>query len=237
MRVSFVSLLLAIKRTEIARRVAALAMSGALLVPLLAPGEPWAASVQWEHISGADWLLRDSMTLQPVALAKDPKQIIAGSLPGVIQATEHQAPQGLSVVTVHDRLPEFWAQPAVWNSFQRGPSAYAGTERDVEPDDWAGRQASDRRAYAFDQGRRRSESLARSVPVFGAVQLERHANGLSLNWPGVPGRLYVLETTDSLSKPFQTMQVYGAVEQGNVSVSLPAPVGGESYYRIKEVGY
>lgn len=204
---------------------------------MLASGEPWAASVQWEGVNGADWLLRDVATSAPAALAEDPAHILEGTLPGVVQGSVMRN-GNLAVVVVHDRFPEFWAQPSVWNSFLRGFSAYAGMDRDVAPEHWVGRSATDRRAWAFDPGRRsRIIEAGGGRSQSGTIGYEHRDGRLSLAWPGNPGCLYALEASDTLSGPFQTIEMLGAVDLGNVSVTLATPPEGQRYYRVRELRY
>jgi hypothetical protein len=214
----------------------ALVLTWFLLFPVLAFGEPWAASVHWERVNGAGWLLRDVSTSEPVALASDPAQVLSSTQPGVVQGAMERSGD-LPVVTVNDRFPEFWAQPSVWNSFQRGPSTFSGLGRDVGPEHWAGRIAADRRASAFDPGQRSRVVRTGVSPQPGPIRYEHYDGGLLLAWAGDPGRVYVLEASDSLSEPFHVIEVFGAVGQGELSISLATTPGGQRFYRIKEVRY
>ncbi len=196
-----------------------------------------AVAGKWEPTGGSDWVLRDALTRRPVALVEDAFGRLAVGGSGVIQGALDSNLEGLGILTVYDVSPEFWAQPSVWNTFQRGPSGFAGFGRDAGPREWAGRPAFDRRADALDPGWQvvGNSSAPVSAPAT-SLGIQANPGSLVLHWPAPRGHLYVIESAPSLDQPFQPFKTFGSVAEGEISVVLPTD-SQQGYYRVTEYVY
>jgi hypothetical protein len=216
----------------------ALAVAVLLTHDTAAASEPRAVAGQWEQVGETDWLLRDPLTAHPVALLEDPfGWLLRGGGQGVIDTAWTSHPAGLDVMNVEEVSPEFWAQPSAWNMFQRGPSMYSGFGRDAGPREWAGRPDFDRRAYDLDSGWQVEEVLATPpTPGVGPIKIQVKAGLLALHWQALAGRVYVIEFTPALTRPFQTLQTLGSLVEGDMSMELPMS-SADGFYRIAEQVY
>ena len=219
-------------------RILALAALAQIMPALATASEPLAASGTWDSLDEINWLLRDPLTAKPGALLHDPSGwLLSAGGSGVIQGSVEPNPAGLDIVSVDDVLPEFWAQPCVWNPVQRGPSAYSGFGTDAGPREWAGRTDFDRRAYALDPGSRAQDELAApETPGAGTITIQVIPGSLVLIWHGLSGRIYAIESTPSLNQPFQLMQTVGSLTDGDISIELPMSPG-HGFYRVAEQVY
>ena len=218
----------------------ALALAAALiLTPSASAGsEPRAVAGNWERVGGNDWLLRNPLTAQPVALLEDPHGwLLAPGGGGVIDGAWEPNPAGLDVLRVQEASPEFWAQPSVWSLIHRGPATNSGFGMDAGPREWAGRPDFDRRAYDLDPGWQGEDVLAHPpTPGVGTIKIMVNRGALALHWHALPGRVYVIEFTPTLNRPFQTMQTRGALTEGDMSMELPMD-SAHGFYRIAEQVY
>ncbi len=182
---------------------------------------------------GLDWL--DPLTGSVVATL-DPASPWLPSVgsPSVIQARASTGVGGRPNLRVTEILPEFWAQPSVWNRFAKGPSGYAGQELERSPDDWAGRPFTDRRASAYDPGLL-SRTLSNPTEPLGLRSIRATIiNGfLVISWNGRAGWLYTLESTRSLSKAFLPGNQWVAKADGIQSLPLDLAVG-STFFRMIE---
>lgn len=148
---------------------------------------------------------------------------------------ENPEATGLPHLRLADALPEFWAQPVVWNRFVRGPDTYAGLGTEAQARDWAGVPATDRRSYRLDPGLRTAPTLASvSPPGAGSIRLRVAAGLLRLAWNGVAGRVYQVYFTPDLRRPFQWVQTLIASGDGESQITLSA-TGLQGFYRLAEV--
>ncbi len=142
---------------------------------------------------------------------------------------------GLPVLRVTDVLPEYWAEPAVWQHFRVGPASFSGRGRDLRIKDWAGRPFTNRRGYALDGGlapRRTAASVSPAGP--GILALASGETALSLTWSGVAGRVYALEHAADLSGPFVPRRTLIASDDGPVTILLAAE-DAAGFYRVAEL--
>ena len=203
----------------------------------LLAAEPRAIAGRWERVGETGWLLRDSATGSATALLQDPfMRLTPGGSAGVIQGNFRQNGSGLPIVVVEDVSPEFWAQPSVWRHFQRGPSAYSGFGKEAGPNEWAGRPALDRRAYALDPGQDRIKVLSPVTQGVGLIQIRIAPRTVTLSWQVRPGRVYVLESTSALGQLFQPVQTISALEGGTLTLQLPR-MSDRNFYRVAEQLY
>lgn len=183
--------------------------------------------------AGLDWL--DPLTGSVVATL-DPASPWLPSVgsPSVIQARASTGMGGRPHLQVTDVLPEFWAQPSVWNSFAKGPEGYAGQELERSPNDWAGRPFTDRRATAYDPGLL-SRTLSNPTEPLGLHSIRATIiNGfLVISWNGRAGWLYTLESTPTLSKAFRPGNQWVAKADGIQSLPLNLAVG-STFFRMIE---
>jgi hypothetical protein len=182
-------------------------------------------------------LLLDPVEHAPIALLSDPDaRLPVNRWPVVLQTVwDNPDATGLPRLRLADALPEFWAQPAVWVPFLRGPAAYSGLGTEVRARDWAGLPATDRRSYRLDPGLRSAPTLASVAPPGGGlIRLQGNAASLRLAWNGGPGRVYQVHYATNLSGPFQVMQTLIASEDGDVQVALPT-AGSQGFYRLAEI--
>jgi hypothetical protein len=194
---------------------------------------------RWERVgemAEMDWMLRDPFSGYPMALLDDRFQRLLPSQAGIIQGTHKENSSGLPVLVVGDVSPEFWAQPSAWKMFQRGPSAYSGFGNDISPREWAGRPASDRRAYALDPGPKQYVPIPRSTEGVGLIQIQIAAGSVLLRWQARPGRIYVIESTAALGKSFEPLQTMSSLEEGPVVLQLPR-TSAHQFYRVAEEVY
>jgi hypothetical protein len=208
-----------------------------VVVRVATASEPRVAAGTWERIGETNSLLRDPLSGRVVALLDDPTGwhfTTDGS--GVIQGSLEETASGLAVFTVQDVTREYWAQPCVWNTFQKGPSAFSGFGRDPGPREWAGRQALDRRAYALDPGWKTSPLVSEQKIGVGYIKITRSASLLTLTWHALPGRVYVIEFTPALGQSFLPTHTVTASTEGDVTVPLPSSLGA-AFYRVSEQVY
>ncbi len=141
----------------------------------------------------------------------------------------------LPVFRVTDALPEFWAEPAVWQHFRVGPAAFSGRGRELRTKDWGGRPFADRRAYALDNGwPARRTAAAFSPSGVGRLEVSAVRGALSLAWYGVAGRVYGLEYTDDLKQSFRNLRTWIAPADGRLHLELPVAAAA-GFYRLVEL--
>lgn len=224
-----------------------LAKSG-LLMFLVAGGNPGGSHLALasepfplvgEPVFSADGLtlLVDALDRAPWALLRDPsQQMTSDRRPLTIRTVQDDiASPGLPVLRVTCVLPEFWAEPAVWQHFRGGPESFSGFGKDQRIKDWAGRPHTDRRAYAMDNGLALSDTTTVGSPRGpGRLTLERGRLTLSLKWNGVAGRVYSLEFTPDLKTAFRTLITFINPQDGVVTIPV-SPDGGSGYYRVAEL--
>jgi hypothetical protein len=142
---------------------------------------------------------------------------------------------GLPRFRVTDALPEFWAEPAVWQSFRAGPAAFSGQGRELRTKDWAGRPFADRRAYALDNGLSARRTAAPLSPSgVGMLQLSAGRASLLLAWDGAAGRIYALEHTEDLNRSFRNLRTWIAPADGRLHLELPVAAAA-GFYRLVEL--
>jgi hypothetical protein len=119
--------------------------------------------------------------------------------------------------------------------FQRGPSAYSGFGNDISPREWAGRPASDRRAYALDPG---SKQYDPAPPLIEGVviHIQLGPRSVRLLWQAQPNRIYVIESTPALGQLFEPLQTVSSLEEGPVVLEFPR-TSTRQFYRITEQAY
>ena len=182
-------------------------------------------------------LLIDPLEHAPVALLLEATDRLP---PGRRSLTLHgiqddSVAVGLPRFRVTDALPEFWAEPAVWQPFRTGPAAFSGLGRELRTKDWAGRPFADRRAYALDNGLpARRTAAALSPPGVGMLELSAGRASLSLAWDGVAGRIYALEHTEDLNRSFRNLRTWIAPADGRLHLELPVAAAA-GFYRLVEL--
>ena len=182
-------------------------------------------------------LLLDPVERTPIALLSDPNARLSMNDGPVVLQTAWDGPYatGLPRLRLADAHPEFWAQPAVWRTFLRGPEAYSGWGTELRGRDWAGLPATDHRSYRLDPGLRSAPtSTSAAPPGVGSVRLGIAAGSLQLAWNGVAGRIYQILFTPDLSRPFQLVQTFIAFEDGEARFVLPT-AGAQGFYRLAEI--
>jgi hypothetical protein len=215
----------------------ALVASGlaALNSALAADPLPVAGRVGPSTASTTLWL--DPVSRTPEALLSDPFGRLPTESRSTVLQTIDETPSGagLSRLIVTDTLPEFWAEPAVWEPFLKGPAAFSGFGREFRARDWAGRMTTDRRAYALDPGLEGSWTPATFSPP-GAGLLTPGFGRVSfiLTWNGIAGRVYRLDHTATLERPFLAVQTVIPGEDGSLTLSLPLD-GSQGFYRVTEI--
>ncbi|MCL4179662.1 MAG: hypothetical protein KJ072_18180 [Verrucomicrobia bacterium] len=141
----------------------------------------------------------------------------------------------LPVFRVTDALPEFWAEPAIWQHFRVGPAAFSGMGRGLPTKDWGGRPFTDRRAYALDSGLpARRTAAALSPSGVGMLELSAGRASLSLAWDGVAGRIYGLEYSEDLNQSFRNLRTWIAPADGRLHLELPVAAAA-GFYRLVEL--
>lgn len=223
-------------RQELSRFLALLLL--ALLPPSLALGaEPLPLCVVPSISAGGLTLLLDPVEYTPVALLSDPdNRLPMNRWPVVLQTVwDNPDATGLPRLRLADALPEFWAQPAVWSPFLRGPESFSGQNTEVRTRDWAGLPATDRRSYRLDPGLRSAPTpTSVAPPGVGSIRLQMSRGSLQLAWTGVTGRIYQIHFTADLGRPFQLMQTLIASGDGAVQIPLPT-TGSNGFYRLSEI--
>ena len=182
-------------------------------------------------------LLLDPVDHTPIALLSDPNaRLPLNRWPVVLQTVwENRDATGLPRLRLADALPEFWAQPAVWTPFLRGPDAYSGQGTEVRARDWAGLPATDRRSYRLDPGLRTAPTpTSVAPPGVGSIRLRIGGDALQLAWTGGAGRIYQVHFTADLGRPFQLMQTLIASADGEAQIALPK-AGFQGFYRLAEI--
>ncbi len=199
--------------------------------------EPLAVCGRVGYGTGVATVLLDPFTKVPEALLEDP----SGLLPLTGETAVFQtmvavsSSTGLPRLRVMGAFPDYWVQPAILNPFLRGAGNYSGYGRELRPCDWAGRRATDHRAYPLDPGLSAPDTTSSSaVPGAGQLVTARVDRGFRVAWRGVAGRVYRLEYTASLARPFQLVQTLVDGQDGELEILLPVN-GGEGYYRVGEL--
>ena len=210
----------------------------ALLPPGLALGaEPLPLCVVPSVSAGGLTLLLDPVEHTPVALLSDPdNRLPMNRWPVVLQTVwDNPDATGLPRLRLADALPEFWAQPAVWSPFLRGPESFSGQNTEVRTRDWAGLPATDRRSYRLDPGLRSAPTpISVAPPGVGSIRLRMGGDSLQLTWTGGAGRIYQVHFTADLGRPFQLMQTLIASGDGAAQIPLPT-TGPKGFYRLSEI--
>lgn len=182
-------------------------------------------------------LLLDPVTHVSIAFLSDPNGRLADRSQPVILQTVGPNDIGATLPTLKlvDALPEFWAQPASFSPFLKGPGAYSGQGTEIRAQDWAGMQATDRRAYRLDPGLKLTPVIAYSVPR-EAVRLtvKRVADSLLVEWAGVAGRTYQLQFATSVNGPFALVQTFNAAQDGAIQTNI-SPNGTQGFYRVADI--
>lgn len=223
--------------SDLVRAFGILLAAAAASVPgILAAAEPRAVAGTWERVGTNDWLVRDPLTARPVALLDDPFGMFSTDGTGIIEGLYESHSPGLGVASASGVSPEFWAQPSAWGRIHQGPAAYSGFGTDAGPREWAGRPDFDRRASHLDPGWRDEELADAPSSGAGTIHIQFNAASLKVLWHALPGRIYTVEFTPSLNKPFQPVQTLGSVGEGETAVELPVG-SAEGFYRIAEQVY
>ena len=201
-------------------------------------GPPLAAAGRQGAVAGSTGVLVDLIYGEPVALLEDPFSRIPANGQSRVFQTEAVTPADSSFprLRVVDALPEFWAQPSIWRHFTKGPGAASGFGREIGARDWAGRPATDRRAYPLDPGLH-SVALAgpnSTPPGVGLITVTYGATGLLLRWNGIVGRAYGLQFTPTLTRPFTSAGLVVGEATGPQIFPLPL-AGSAGFYRIVEL--
>lgn len=187
--------------------------------------------------AGGLTLLLDPVERTPIALLADPAARLSPNRWPVVLQTVWDNPDatGLPRLRLADALPEFWAQPAVWAPFIRGPESSSGSGTELRARDWAGLPATDQRAYRLDPGLRPDLTPTSMAPRgSGSIRLQNSAGSLRLAWSGLAGRVYQVYFTADLGRPLQWMQTLITSEDGEAQVALPT-AGAQGFYRIAEI--
>ena len=214
----------------------------ALILGLLPLGialgeEPLAVCALPAVSAGGLTLLLDPVERTPIALLGDPDtRLPVNRWPAVFQTVrDNPDATGLPRLRLADALPEFWAQPAVWRPFLHGPESYSGLGTEVRARDWAGLPTTDQRSYRLDPGLRSAPTPASVTPSRGGlIGLQAGGGSFRFAWTGVAGRIYQVQYTADLSRPFQVWQTLIAAEDGAAQVALPA-TGAQGFYRLAEI--
>jgi hypothetical protein len=210
---------------------------GLLYLGFARGGEPLSVCAVPALSSGGLTLLLDPVELTPIALLSDPDaRLPLNRWPMVLQTVQdNPGAAGLPLVRLTDALPEFWAQPASWMSFVRGPEAYSGLGTEVRARDWAGMPATDRRSYRLDPGLKPDPTPNSSTPPGGGLMRVQVSPGsLRLAWNGLAGRVYQVQYTTDLRRPFQSVQTLIASEDGEAQVALPIS-DSQGFFRLVEI--
>ena len=211
-------------------------MLGAWLVTGAAPGDSPFPTSGFRSVAAGGWsLLVDPLTAETVAILEDPALRLPPEPGSLVLQSEGQVPAaGVPAwLRVVDALPEFWAEPAIWGHFLKGPGAASGWGRDTGHAGWQGSPFPDRRAYRLDPGLR-SVALAGylpGVPNIGTLGLHPGPGGLQLTFNAMAGRLYEVQFTRSLLTPFVLQQTVIGLANGPQTVGLPAD-GSTGFYRL-----
>ena len=133
---------------------------------------------------------------------------------------------GLPLLEVRTVLPEFWIQPASHQHFQKGPSAYSGYGRNLQPRDFAGVPLNERRAYQHDNGGPPPAQLrsGRETPPPAPLRVaEPRVSGedLALRWQATPGLRYRLLAGATLDGEFELVQEFTVSQEKVFEVLLP----------------
>lgn len=199
--------------------------------------EPLSVNALPSVSAGGLTLLLDPVERTPIALLSDPfARLSPNGSHAVLQTVlENVDAAGLPRLRLADALPEHWAQPAIWRTFQRGPDAYTGWGVEVRARDWAGMPATDHRSYRLDPGLRTMPTpTSVTPPGAGTVRLGKVAGGFQLIWNGIAGRIYEVQFTADLKQPFQLAQSIIASGDGEVRFTLPTG-GSRGFYRLAEI--
>lgn len=187
--------------------------------------------------TGGNILLLDPVTHVAIALLSDPNGRLADRSQPVILQTVGPNDIGatLPTLTLVDVLPEFWAQPASFSPFLKGPGAYSGEGAEIRVQDWAGMQSTDRRSYRLDPGLKLTPVIAYSVPREGVrLTVKRISNSLFVEWSGVAGRTYQLQFAASVNGPFALVQTLNAAQDGAIQANI-SPNDTQGFYRVAEI--
>lgn len=192
-----------------------------------------------EPVFSADGLtlLVDALDRAPLALLRDRSQQMPSDrrLLTLRTVQDDIASSRLPVLHVTCVLPEYWAEPAVWQHFRGGPESFSGFGKDQRLKDWAGRPHTDRRAYALDNGLASSHPSTAGLPNGPSrLTVERGRATLSVEWNGVAGRVYSLEFTPDLGTAFRTLLTFINPQDRVVTIPV-SPDGGSGYYRVAEL--
>lgn len=182
-------------------------------------------------------LLLDPVEYTPIAIAQDPDGRLAATDGSAVLQTQWSGSDspGLPQLRLGDVHPEYWAQPAVWETFVRGPEVYSGWGTELRARDWAGMPMTDRRSYRLDPGLRATPTPSSTVPPgVGSIRWSSGNGSGRLTWTGLAGRVYQVFFATDLNQPFRLLQSSIAAQDGEMSVVLPS-AGPQGFYRLAEV--
>lgn len=199
-------------------------------------GVPLSTAGHSSWVEGDIFIWDDPSTGFPVASVLDPfGRISPGRESVVIQAHAEFSSSRIPVLIVDDAMPAFWAQPAVWNHFLKGPGAYSGFGRDLGPRDWMGRTATDQRAYAFDRGLRNVEAPDPAPsPFVGSITGALSDTGVTLTWTAIAGHAYSIQRSASVLGPFDPARVWVSTFDGTAKLTLQPSLATE-FYKVVDV--
>jgi hypothetical protein len=169
--------------------------------------------------------LSDPLALLP----KEPSRVVLDT-----ERTSYYEGNGAPILKVTSRLPEFWAQPASFEHFAKGPGAYSGFGRDAQIKDFAGIPFETLRAYERDNGARAGSRIfsgPRPVTI-SSIQTIRGAASLSIE--AVAGLKYVLLFSPTVTGAYR--EVEEIVPESDGAISLPLTTQNSAgFYKIQVV--
>lgn len=181
-------------------------------------------------------VLLDPLERTPVVLLTNPSAALTRNNTVVIQSVRTDSDSNsLPRLQLTEVLPGFWAQPATFVHYLKGPTSFAGTGKEASPRDWAGMPATDQRAYRLDPGLgTRPTDAFTAPPGGGMISMQTFESSTTLTWAGVAGHVYQVQSTANLSDSFAVLDTVVCPADGQVRIQLN-PVGPKSFYRIAEI--
>lgn len=218
--------------------IATCALGMVLMSQGLAAELPLAVAGKLGASVGGTAILLDPIYGIALATLEDPSSLLPEAPRSmVLQTTTSTLITGKTpVLRVLDVLPEFWAEPAVWGHFLKGPGAASGFGNEILPRDWAGRPATDRRAYPLDAGLR-SVELAESFSIpftLGTLHINYLRSGILLSFTGRAAHAYAIQYTAALTRPFSVIQTVISPDSSSQTAVLPI-LGGSGFFRVVEL--